>query len=106
MLLSLLCVSSSAIADFSDRAMGERYRNRHKDMDICAEIKEDLFEAEEAYNNFAKKVRAANTAIDAQRRTVNAKESTLSNLQSRFNQANSTYTSLSNKQKRNYHQLL
>lgn len=100
MLLSLLCVSSSVMADFSDRAMGERYRDRHKDMDICAEIKEDLLEAEDAYTRFAARVKTSNVAINAQRRTVKAKESTLSRLQSTFNQANSSYTTLKNKQKR------
>jgi hypothetical protein len=100
MLLSLMCISTSAMADFRDREMGERYRDQHKGMDICAEIKEDLFEAEEAYNNFAAKVRSANQEIDAQRRQVNVKASRIQQLQAAFNQANSSYTSLSNKQKR------
>ena len=100
MLLSLMCISTSAMADFRDREMGDRYRDQHKGMDICAEIKEDLFEAEEAYNNFAAKVRSANEEISSQRSQVNSKEATLNRLQSAFNQANSSFTSLSNKQKR------
>jgi hypothetical protein len=100
MLLSLMCISTSAMADFRDREMGERYRNQHKRMDICAEIKEDLAAAESAYDNAEAKVRTANKAISSQRNQVTSKERTLGNLQSIFNKSSASYTTLSNKQKR------
>ena len=99
LLMSLLCISSSAMSDFRDREMGERYRERHKNMDICAEIKEDLLEAEQAYVNYSDEVSSLNQSIDNKTRQVSAKESVITRLQSAFNQNNSNYTRLRNKQK-------
>lgn len=94
MIGSLAVFASNVFADFRDHEMGQRYRERHKTMDICAEIKEDLVEAEDAYIQYAQRIETANNRISVQRQDIRRRKETLNRKQNSFNRANDQVASL------------
>lgn len=110
LLLSLLCVSGSALAEFRGefkpvdrfsrhRELGERSRRTHEKMNICSEIEQNLINAEQVYENYADEISSVNRAITNQRQNVNRKASALRTKQQKFARDNKTYSQLTSRQK-------
>ncbi len=99
LLLTLTCVSTSVLADFRNREMGERYRQRHQKMDICAEIKEDLALAQNAFYNFEDDQNKLSGAIKSKRQVLQTKKQVLQARQQEFNQTNTRLADLKHMKK-------
>ncbi|MBT4793114.1 MAG: hypothetical protein HON90_16195 [Halobacteriovoraceae bacterium] len=98
-------LAQSSYAEFANREMANRYRDRHRDMDICLEIKEDLIVARDAYDAFEDKTRSINIAISAQAKQVRSRTVNLNAKQKVLAAAESRHAVLVNK-KQNRRQLI
>ncbi|MAX65592.1 MAG: hypothetical protein CME66_01510 [Halobacteriovoraceae bacterium] len=93
----VMIITHSSFANFNDPELAEVYRQRHKNMDICAEVKEDLLAAQTRFESFHSKVESANKAIRNQRQVLNAKRQELHSTEQHLNETRSQLNSLKNK---------
>jgi len=90
----LVLTSLNAFADRDDDERRSRYNDRFRNMDICAEIKEDLARAEDDFRSARQNMRSQNHVLDNQRSIVRSREQALESKEREFNSANSLVSHL------------
>ena len=96
LIVSMICLSSKSFGGFNDPQMGERYRDIHKKMDICAEVKADLAEVETNFYNMESSVRSSNQKIQDQRNEIRSRSNALSNAKNAYNSTTRSLNELQN----------
>lgn len=75
--LAVLSANAFSQVRRADDDRRRHYRDHHRNMDICQDIRQDLVIAEEAYLSFVDKVEAADRKISEQRRVVRSRTDNL-----------------------------
>jgi hypothetical protein len=82
-------MATSAFSQVNERSeeRRSRYRDIHRNMNICSEIKEDLLASEARYEDAANRITSADRRISQQQRVIRARRNTLESKKSAFETA-------------------
>ncbi len=103
---SVLCMSASSFAqrrtprdyDRDTRARHDQLRDRHRDMNICSELEEDLIEKEINYQNSEDNLRNIRRQFSQAQSEVESRRNNLQRRQSSFSRAQSNLETLTYRQ--------